>query len=574
MTLSLNARLCRLLPALLLSSAAAPAPAPVPADLILTNARVYTVENQKPWAEAVAIKDGRILVVGAIAEVAARKGARTRVVDLGGRFVMPAFGDAHAHPIFGGMSHARCSLHEGKTIDDYRRIIAGCVAKTPGTGTVFGSGWDQTLFPPSGIPRKDILDAISSDRALIFEADGHTLWVNSKALKLAGIERDTPDPLNGKIDRDPVTGEAVGGLEEAAMALVDPLIPQPTDAELQGAIVYTTKLFNRFGITSWHDAALEWDKGGTSRALDAYKAVKDRGELNAHTVIDIRWNNARGLEQLSDIKKLSAAAQRMGLTVRGVKLFMDGVIPQQTAAMLKPYEGTSETGKVQIEPALLAKVVTRLDAAGMQTHFHSIGDRGVRVALDAVAAARAAHGMTDTRPMISHLNVIDPVDQVRFGPLGVTAIFQPLWACNEPYMDLAIARIGPVRARYIYPEKGVLDGGGRIAYGADWPVASANPIEGIEVALTRVAPGGTLPPLLAEQAVTLEQALRAYTLNVAYVNHLERETGSIAVGKSADLIVLDQNLFEIPVRQIHETKVVTTLFRGRAVFGSLAGLAR
>lgn len=556
------------------ANSAPPLPAPEAADLILTNGRVYTVEDGKPWAEAVAIKDGRILAVGTRAEIARRKGAKTQVVDLHGRFLMPAFGDAHAHPIFGGMSHARCSLHAGKTLDDYRRIIADCVKKTPGTGTIFGSGWNQTLFPPKGIPDKKLLDEISKDRPLIFEADGHTLWVNSKALELAGITKDTPDPKNGTIDRDPVTGEPVGGLEESAMALVDKLVPPPTDKDLQGAISYTVRFFNSMGITSWHDAAVEWDKGGTSRALDAYQAVRDRGELTMHTAMDLRWNNDRGIEQMSDILKLSARAKEIGLAANGVKFFIDGVIPQQTAAMLAPYEGTDVKGATQINLDTLSEAVAALDAKGMQSHFHTIGDAAVREALDAVERTRGRDGMTDTRPMMSHMNVIDPADQPRFAKLGVTAVFQPLWACNEAYMDLTKERIGPVRSTYIYPSGSILRAGGRLAYGADWSVASANPFEGIEVALTRIAPEGKFEPLEPREAITLAQALRAYTLNVAYVNHLDKQTGSIAVGKSADLIVLDQDLFKIPARQIHTTRVMLTLFQGRAVHGSLAGLKR
>jgi predicted amidohydrolase YtcJ len=242
--------------------------------------------------------------------------------------------------------------------------------------------------------------------------------------------------------------------------------------------------------------------------------------------------------------------------------------------MLAPYEGTDVKGATQITPDALAAAVAQLDAHNMQSHFHAIGDAGVRQALDAVERARKGGGTHDTRPMISHMNVIDPADQPRFARLDVTAIFQPLWACNEAYMDLAIERIGPKRATYIYPSGSVLRFGGRLAYGADWSVASANPMEGIEVALTRVAPEGDRPPLGTGERVTLAQALRAYTLNVAYVNHLDKQTGSLAPGKSADIIVLDRNLFETPVRQIHSTKVLLTLFRGREVFGKLQPLGR
>lgn len=564
----------RLVPAILIvalttAHAAAHAAAPEPADIILTDARVYTVEDAQPWAEAVAIRNGRILAVGRATDVIAHRGAKTRVVDLKGRFLMPAFGDAHAHPVFGGLSYARCSLHEGKTVADYRRIIAACVAKTPGTGTIYGVGWEDGLFPPDGIPGKAILDAISTTRPLIFaNTGGHGLWVNSKALALAGITRATPDPVNGKIDRD-ASGEPVGGLEEAAMGLVDALVPPPTAKDRQDAIAYTVHLFNSLGITSWHDAMLEWKADGVSPDLDAYQAIRDRGGLTVHTVMDIKWDNARGMDQVADIMKVSADARAKGLTANGVKFFIDGVIPQETAAMLAPYTGSTSKGTPQIAPDRLAQAVTLFDAKGMQAHFHAIGDGAVREALDAVAAARKADGRTQMRPMLSHLNVIDPADQPRFGQLGVTAIFQPLWACAEPYMDLTIQKLGPVRSRYIYPEAGVAKSGGMIAYGADWSVASANPLEGIEVALTRVAPGGNLPPLLPEQAVTLESALKSYTINVAYVNHLETVTGSIKVGKSADLVVLDQDLFKIKPRDIHKTKVLVTMFGGREVFGKL-----
>jgi predicted amidohydrolase YtcJ len=385
--------------------------------------------------------------------------------------------------------------------------------------------------------------------------------------------RDTPDPKNGTIDRDQ-NGEPVGGLEESAMALVEPLVPPPSAKDLEGAILYTVRLFNSMGITSWHDAAVEWDKGGTSKAIDAYKVVRDSGALTMHTVMDLRWNNDRGIDQLPDLLQVAARARAIGLTANGVKFFIDGVIPQQTAAMLTPYEGTSVRGAAQITLAALGDAVSQIDARGMQSHFHAIGDAGVREALDAVAIARQRDGLRDTRPMISHMNVIDPADQPRFAKLDVTAIFQPLWACDEPYMRLTMERIGPVRSGYIYPSNSILKSGGRIAYGADWSVASANPFEGVEVALTRVGPESTLAPLNANERVTLAQAVRAYTLNVAYVNHLDKETGSIVPGKSADLIVLDRDLFKIPTTDIHNAKVLVTLFRGKPVFGSLDGAAR
>lgn len=558
-----------------LASSPAMAVAEGMADVIITNARIYTVDEDHPWAEAVAIRDGRIIAVGTAKEVGVQKGAQTKMVDLKGKLLLPSFGDAHNHPVFGGMSHARCALHSGKSVDDYRAIIAKCIAETPGTSVIYGVGWEDGLFPPNGVPTKDILDALSTTRPLIFKSTGgHSLWVNSKALELAGITKATPDPLNGKIDRDPVTGEPVGGLQESAQDLVAGIMPEVTAQDLQDAIAYTVKHFNSLGITSWHDAGIEWQADGSSAVIDAYKAVADQGLLTVDVAIDLMWKNEQGLEQLPGLMKASQRARELGITARGVKFYIDGVIPQQTAYMIKPYEGTLEVGAPQITAQVLAAATTELDAIGMQSHYHSIGDAAVREALDAVATARRSDGNADTRPMISHLNVIDPADQPRFATLGVTAVFQPLWSCNEPYMDLTKERIGSVRSQYIYPVGSVEKFGGRVAYGADWSVASADPLLGIEVALTRVAPEGNLPPLGAGERVTLAQAIRSYTLDVAYVNHLDQETGSIETGKSADFVVLDQDLFKLDARRIHEAKVLMTMYKGKPVFGSLDTAAR
>lgn len=553
-----------------------PVPAPAPADMLLSNARVYTMEAATPWAEAVAIRGGRIVAVGSDAQLASLRGAGTRVLDLGGRLLLPAFGDAHAHPIFGGISHSRCPLHEGSALADYQRIIAGCIEDTPGDGVVYGVGWSDALFPPNGVPRKEVLDAVSSTRALIFESvGGHSLWLNTKALQAAGITRDTPDPPNGHIDRDPATGEPVGGLQEAAMALVEALVPPPTPREREDAIAYTARHFNELGITSWHDAGIEYGADGASDTLDAYRAVKARGDLTAHVAVAIKWRNERGLDQVPDLVRASGRAEAIGLVSRSAKFYLDGVIPQQTAYMLAPYAHSHARGTPQIGEDVLDPAVRELDRRGFQVHVHAIGDGAVREALDAFAHARDANGAQGGRHMISHLNVVDPADQPRFGALGVAAQLQPLWASHYDYMDLTRQAIGPARSKYIYPANAILQAGGRLAYGADWPVASANPLEGLQVAVTRTnAEDPASGPLLADEAVTLEQALRAYTIDVAWVNRMEDRLGSIAPGKSADLVVLDRNLFEIPVEEIGRVKVVLTLFEGRAVFGDPDALDR
>jgi predicted amidohydrolase YtcJ len=543
------------------------------ADLILTNARVYTVDAAHPWAQAVAIRGDRIVAVGSDVAVARHKGRATKVVDLRGRLLLPAFGDAHVHPVFGGMTYSRCSLRAGKTTADYRAIIAGCIAKTPGTGVVFGVGWEDSLFP-GGIPRKEELDAVSSDRPLIFRSlGGHSLWLNSKALALLGISKSTPDPEHGKIDRDPATGEAVGGLEEGAMALADPFIPPPTATEMQDAIIYMAKYANSVGITDWHDAGIEFTADGRSPILDAYAAVLDQGKLTSHVSIALKWQNENGLEQLPALFRAADYGRSLGLFANAVKFYIDGVIPQKTAAMLEPYENSIERGSPEIAPARLKEAVTRVVAHGMQPHFHAIGDGAVREALDAVAAAEEARPNSDPRAMVSHLNVVDPADIPRFGKLGAAAVLQPLWASEYPYMRLMEQTIGKRRSQWIYPAKSILKAGGMLSYGSDWPVASANPLEGIEVAITRTTHGGPdKQPLLPREGVTLPQAIKAYTLNVAYVNHLDKETGSIVPGKIADLIVLDKDIFRMPAAEISTAKVLVTLFKGREVFGSVGSL--
>jgi predicted amidohydrolase YtcJ len=570
--------LAALVAALLALSACGDKPqAEAAADLLLTNAKIYTVASATPWAQSVAIREGKIVAVGSDADTARWKGADTQVLDLAGRLVLPAFGDAHAHPQFGGISHSRCPLHEGRTLQDYQKLITACVAAAPGDGVVYGVGWNDALFPPNGVPKKEVLDAVSSTRPLIFESvGGHTLWLNSKALEAAGITAQTPDPANGHIDRDPRTGEAVGGLQEAAMALASKLVPPPTAEERQQAIVYTTGHFNSLGITSWHDAGIEFGKDGASETLDAYRAVRQAGKLSSHVAVAIRWDNDQGMEQIPDLVRASERAEEIGLVSCSVKFYVDGVIPQKTAYMLAPYENSGgERGKPHLTAEALTQALVALDAKGFQAHAHAIGDGGVRQALDAMAAARQANGREGGRHMISHLNVVDPADQPRFGALGVAAQFQPLWASHYPYMDLTRDAIGPVRSGYIYPAASILKAGGRLAYGADWPVDSADPLKGMQVAVTRTtADDPSAGPLLPNEAVTLEQAVHAHTLDVAYVNRMDDKLGSIEPGKLADIVVLDKNIFDLPKDQIGTAKVLLTLFEGRPVHGDLAQFGR
>lgn len=547
------------------------------ADLILTNARVYTVEEKQPWAESVAIRDGKIVAVGAAAQVGKLRGAATRTVDLGGKLVLPAFGDAHVHPLFGALSRTRCPLQDGKTIADYQALIAKCVADAPGNGTVYGIGWSDALFPPNGIPRKELLDAVSTMRPLIFESTGgHTYWLNSRALEIAKITRDTKDPPNGTINRDAATGEPIGSLQEAAMDMVKHLIPPPSKSEIQNSILYVADHFNSLGIVSWNDAGVEYDADGGSPMVDAYKAVLDAGKLTSHVTVSLKWKNEQGMEQLPGLLKAAERANSLGISTHAVKFYVDGVIPQKTAFMLAPYENSGdERGTPQITPEVLKQAVTAVDAKGLYAFLHAIGDGGVHISLDAIEAARKANGPKATHHMVTHMNVVDPGDQLRFGKLATFAQFQPSWASWYDYMDLTVAAIGPKRSTYIYPAGSIVRAGGKLAYGADWPVGGANPLEGIEVAMTRRTAGDpNAKALLPDEGVSLKKAIASHTVNVAYVNGFDDITGSIKTGKSADLVVLDRDIFKLPVYEISKTKVLVTLYEGKVVFGSLNAVVK
>ncbi|HTH26858.1 MAG TPA: amidohydrolase family protein, partial [Sphingobium sp.] len=337
--------------------------------------------------------------------------------------------------------------------------------------------------------------------------------------------------------------------------------------------LYTAKLFNSLGIVAWNDAGVEYDDLGGSRMVDAYKAVKDAGKLTTYVSVSLKWKNERGMDQFPSLIKAAERANALGVPTHTVKFYVDGVIPQKTAFMLAPYEGSTERGTPQIAPEMLKQAVAATDAKGMHAFLHAIGDGGVRISLDAIEAARKANGAKPTPHMVTHLNVVDPADQPRFGELGAYAQFQPTWSSWYPYMELTEQQIGKQRMEYIYPAGSIVRAGGKLAYGADWPVATANPIEGLEVAITRRTAGDpNARPLLADEGVSLAEAIESHTLNVAHVNGMAKFTGSLEEGKNADLVVLDKDIFKLPVYEISKAKVLVTLFRGKPVYGDLEAL--
>lgn len=550
----------------------APSPAvtqpelPPGADLLLTNARVYTLDAAAPWAEAVVVTDERIVYVGDAASAAEWVGGNTRVVDLRGALVMPGFQDTHIHPISGGVEALACDLNDLEGVSAYRTRIAEFASANPSLPWITGGGWSMAEFGPGGRPGKALLDELVPDRPVFLSsADGHSAWVNSVALEIAGITADTPDPIDGIIDRDPVTGELIGSLQEGAMRLVESYIPPTTQETLRAGMAFSRNMLHGYGITSIQVAyAREPD-------LQAMVDLDEAGELNLRIAAALWWERDQGLEQVSGLIDLRERYTQGNLRVTGVKIMQDGVMENYTAVMLEPYLIPERSrGIPMVEPELLKQVVTSLDAEGFQVHFHAIGDGAVRQALDAIETARQANGPADHRHHISHLELIHPDDVGRFAALDTVANFQPLWAYPDRYItELTVPFIGEERAQWLYPISSVLAAGGEIVFGSDWSVTTANPFPQIETAVTRRNPQTNQgDALLPKQAISLADAVAAFTLNAARVNHQEEVTGSIEVGKFADLIVLDQNLFEIAPQAISDTRVQLTLFSGQPVFGS------
>jgi len=539
------------------------------ADLALKGGAVYTMDGTRSWAEAVAIREGRIVFVGSDKDLQAHVGPATRVIDLKGRMLMPAFQDAHIHPISAGLEAKACNLNGLDTIDEYVAAIKKYADAHPDEAWITGGGWLMSAFGPGGIARRELIDAVVPDRPVyLASADGHTVWVNSKALEIAGITNETPDPPDGRIDRDR-RGTAVGSLQEGAGELVSVVMPSPTDGQRQEGLRYAIKLLNGYGITSIQDASVNEDD------LRTYKTLDTSGELSLRVVASIWWERDAGLEQLADIKRLRKEYTAGRIDARTVKIMQDGVMENYTAALLKPYLlPGSVRGIPMIDPERLKEIVTRLDAEDFQVHFHAIGDAAIRQALDAVEAARVTNGDLGHRHHISHLELIDPEDIPRFRELGVVANFQPLWAYADPYItELTIPFLGPKRSGWLYPIGSVYRSGAVVAFGSDWSVSSANPFEQIEVAVTRMgALGETKAPFLPAERINLPEAIAAFTINAAYTNRIDKQTGSVEVGKLADLVVLDQNLFAIPPTDISETRALVTLFEGKAVHGDLGAL--
>ncbi|WP_433291209.1 amidohydrolase [Actinoplanes sp. CA-030573] len=535
------------------------------ADLVFHGGPVFT-SGERHRTE-VAVRDGRIVALGDA--VRAQVGPRTDVVDLGGRLLLPGFQDAHIHAVMGGVELGLCDLTGTTDLDEYLRRVGAYAEANPDVEWIVGGGWSMESFE-NGVPHRALLDRIVKDRPVyLMNRDHHAAWVNSRALELAGITGQTPDPASGRIDRD-ADGRPVGALQEGAMDLVH--VPLTTAEQRLAGLLRAQELLHALGITAWQDAMVS-ATNGYDDISDAYLTAARDGTLTATVVGALWWDRERGAEQIPEL-----VAKRQGMTVGrlrcdSVKLMLDGIAENFTAAMTEPYRDgcgcvTANKGLSFIDPERLPAYVTQLDALGFQPHFHALGDRAVRDALNAVEAARAANGMRDTRPHLAHLQVVHPDDVPRFAELGAIANMQPYWAAHEPQMDeLTIPFLDPDLARRQYPFGDLERAGARLAGGSDWPVSTPDPLQGIHVAVNRVHHGDDADGFLPEQKLSLGTALRAYTEGSAFANHLD-DTGRIATGFRADLAVLDRDPFDGRPEEIGDTKVAMTFIDGKRVYES------
>jgi predicted amidohydrolase YtcJ len=532
----------------------------------------FTADPVRPFADAVAVADGRIVAIGAD-DVREHSGPGTEVVRVDG-LLLPGFQDAHVHPVQGGVERLHCDLSGLAGPEDYLDRVADHAARHPDRTWITGGGWASAHFG-GGTPRREDLDRATRGRpALLVSRDHHGAWVSSRALELAGITAETPDPPDGRIERDE-DGTPTGTLHEGAVPLVGRLLPPTPDGELDEGLLLAQDYLHSLGITAWQDAIVG-DYAGHRDPSGAYRRLDDDGRLTARVVGALWWDRERGADQVADLRERRVQLSGRRFRATSVKIMQDGVPENGSAAMLDPYldgrgSPTGNRGHSYVEAAQLREHVSALDAAGFQVHVHAIGDRAVREALDAVAEARLRNGPTDNRHHIAHVQVVHPDDVPRFAAVGAAATIQPLWAAYDQQMvRLTLPVLGEERSRRQYPFADLHRTGTVLAGGSDWPVSTPDPLAGIHVAVNRTLPpalaDGDDRPFLPEQAIDLATALTAYTAGSAYVNHLD-DAGTLAVGALADIVVLDRDPFAHPPGEISDCRVWQTWVGGELVHG-------
>jgi predicted amidohydrolase YtcJ len=539
--------------------------------LYFHNGTVFDGHRFSDPGTTVRVDAGRIAAVGTDAPP-----TDAEPVDLAGGTLVPGFIDAHVHPVHAGNQIRHCDLRAADSATGYVELVARYAVEHPDEEWVTGGGWSMDAFP-GGIPTRQALDAVVADRPVfLVNRDGHGAWANSRAFELAGIDARTPDPADGRIERD-AAGNPVGMLQEGASALVSRLTPEISADDWYEALLVGQQRLLALGITGWQDAIVGDYQDGAD-PLPSYVRAAESGTLVANVVGALWWDRDRGLEQIPEIEERRSHWADRRFRATTVKMMLDGIIENHTAAMLDPYLGVDACGGDHrgidfIDPAELPRFVTALDQAGFQVHFHALGDRAVRAALDAVEAARTSLPESTARHHLAHLQVVHPDDLGRFAHLGATANIQALWAQHEPQMDdLTLPFLGEPRSGWQYPFRSISATGAALCAGSDWPVSSPDPLLATHVAVNRTLPtdagGDGGEPFLPEQAIDLVAMLAAYTSGSARVNGLEDRVGAIRTGMDADFAVIDTDLARIDPADICRARVRQTWVRGELVAGS------
>ena len=531
------------------------------ADLLIVNGRVYIGDGA--FQQAIAIRGTSILDVGSTAGLDRLRGPDTGVIDARGRAVVPGFNDSHVHFLSGGLALQELDLAGIVTLREVQDRIRRFAQARAGRPWVRGRGWLYSPFP-GGLPTKEQLDEVVADRPAIMTCyDGHSVWVNSKALQLAGITRDTPDPQNGLIVKDPKTGEPTGVLKEAATALMDRVVPRPTADEKRAAVRAAVAAAHRVGVTSIQNAGSGVDE------FDVYAAARSSGDLQVRTYAALSISPGFGDADAGRYDAIRTRHRDDPVFRTGiVKLYADGVIESRTAAMLAPYANAATTGNPNYSAEELNRIVALMDRRGWQIQIHAIGDRAVRMTLDAFERARAANPppARGRRHRLEHIETIDPADIPRFGRLGVIASQQPMHVVlgdmnsskpSGPWPD----NLGAERASRAWNWKSIRDAGGRITFGSDWFVASLDPLQGIWLVTTRLAPAG-----MRDQKLPVTLAIDGYTAWPAYASFEDQRKGRLAPGMLADVVVLSRDIFAQPPVKATDVVVDATIFDGKVVY--------
>ena len=545
------------------------------ADVILLGGHIYRADAQSPEAEAVVIEGDTIVYVGSRQGAERYRTPATRVINTEGKMVLPGFHDAHLHTFMGGRSLVGCDVANALDIESTEAILKSCLASSSSSWLV-AEGLNLAFFGESG-PLLDWLNAIAGDRPMLLRAsDGHSVAVNTVALKMANITAATSAPPSGVIERDEY-GEPSGTFRESAMALVEQVVPQLTEQERLNVMRTAIDAINKAGITSVFDAWVG------APDIVAYRTLEAQNELS----IRVRAALAYGYgdlfavdtpfvyeQQLKDREALSGDR----FTLAAVKLFIDGVLEGETAALVSPYlHKSGYRGELTYPQAELNKIVANLANNDLQVYTHAVGDGGVRVILNAFEFAEQAHGRKDLRHHISHLQLIHPDDHGRFAELNVVANFQALWAVPDDWViQLNLPVVGLDRVHRMYPIASIAESGAMLVGGSDWNVSSLNPLDAIEVAVLRHDWQANdaltndelsqLDVLNRSERVDLDTMLKAYTINAAWSMHQEALTGSLTPGKRADIVVLSDDLFAIPPQLISTVKVEKTFIDGQLVY--------